>query len=290
METTIIPKFTLTRYLYVKDEVYHSLILSLFDKNEDESLFWSYELYFSGFQLDVFTLLNSIFVMYYEEKNPKLGKYLNDLVIEWDDSNEKHYILGKIIKIMLNHSISLTELMRKNPHGDSNEIEDREEEIEWQEHWGDVEYEKIATNVCNSVFSEIKFKTNDKSNSCFLKNVCRYPIRRYYCNMVIKPIERETILPEFWLYFASYTPLWKERIHQFHGIINHSTKQVTFNNEDNEECFHELYDYDVDEQSIELKERIWSTKKYTNISWKEFYDHYGNDSVFKKKILHLNLA
>jgi hypothetical protein len=276
----------LTRYLYIKDEVSHSLILSLFDKHEDESLFWAYELYFSGFQLDVFAILNTLFEMYYQEKNSELGTCLNSLIIEWDNFKENHNILGKIITIMLNHSISLTELLRSNPKKNIRETQEEEEEDEilWEDHWGNVEFEKEVNTI---EVDFVSFKTKEKINGSFLKTVCRYPIRRYYCDMVIQPVIRENMSSEFWLYYASFTPIWKERIQKYNGIINHTNKQVTFNNEDMEEGFHELFDYEIDEQSMELKERLWSdyTKKYIKISWKEFYNYYGNDSVFRKRII-----
>jgi hypothetical protein len=279
----------LTRYLYIKDEVSHSLILSLFDKHEDESLFWAYELYFSGFQLDVFTILNTLFEMYYHEKNPELGTYLNSLIIEWDDFKENHDILGKIITIMLNHSISLTELLRSNPKKyiqEGDEGEEEEDEIVWEDHWGDVEFEKEGNSI-EVDFLPFRTKEKNEIKGSFLETVCRYPIRRYYCNMVIQPVIRENISSEFWLYYASFTPLWKERIQKYDGFINHTNKQVTFTNEDKEECFYELFDYEIDEQSIELKEQLFSkdTKKYTKISWKEFYDYYGYESVFRKCII-----
>jgi hypothetical protein len=65
-----------------------------------------------------------------------------------------------------------------------------------------------------------------------------------------------------WIYFASYCPLWKIRIDGFSGTIDHDKKNVIFDDSiekwtyDNQtnltdfECFHNIFDYEFDEQSI----------------------------------------
>ena len=40
----------LTRYLYIKEDVLMSLLISILEKEYDESLFWASELYFSGYE------------------------------------------------------------------------------------------------------------------------------------------------------------------------------------------------------------------------------------------------
>ena len=46
-----------TRYLYFKVEVANSLQWSILDKHLEESLYWAYEMYFSGFQTETFDFL-----------------------------------------------------------------------------------------------------------------------------------------------------------------------------------------------------------------------------------------
>lgn len=283
----------LTRYLYMKHEVCHSLILSIFDKHKNESMFWAFELYFSGFEYDVFKILSVLFELYYDEKNPTLGTHFNKLIMEWDDSKYKHHILGNIIDIMLNHSISLTKLLRDNLK--KNIIDDVEEiENNWDEHWGEMDDVTSLNQISSTFTSEdvIQFKTNEKNQYCFLKNVCKYSIRTYYCNDVLLMNEHTCIYNEIsssWLYYASFTPIWKERINQYNGVIDVITKNINFNNIDDEECFHNLFDYEPDEQNLTFKKMLWSKKKYTKIPWKQFYNYYGKDSVFKKYTIKLLL-
>ena len=53
-----------TRYLYIKDEVEIALLTNILEKKE-ESVFWAYELYFSGFQKEVFQYLWDIYYNFF---------------------------------------------------------------------------------------------------------------------------------------------------------------------------------------------------------------------------------
>ena len=65
----------LTRYLYEKDEVKLSLILCILNKKE-ESIFWAYELYYSGFKKELVDLFWSMYYDFYYTLNPSFEKYL----------------------------------------------------------------------------------------------------------------------------------------------------------------------------------------------------------------------
>ena len=160
-------------------------------------------------------------------------------------------------------------------------------EDDWEKHWGENNQEKRVTiNLCTSKFSDedlIIFKTKENNNPNFLKIMCKYRIRRYYCSKITDlPIFIGNTLYESWLYHASFTPIWKIRINNFNGIINHANKLITFNYENDEENFYNSFDYEIDEQSIELKNKLRSIKKYSRVSWKDFYDTYGTESVLQK--------
>jgi hypothetical protein len=65
----------LTRYLYIKDEVELSLMMSLLTHN-DRSLFWAYELYHSGFKNEVFALLWKIYYDFFATLNPSFWEFM----------------------------------------------------------------------------------------------------------------------------------------------------------------------------------------------------------------------
>ena len=58
---------TLTRYLYSRIEVKQSLFISLLQKDISQSLFWGYELYYSGFQEETFDFMKSIHFAFHTE-------------------------------------------------------------------------------------------------------------------------------------------------------------------------------------------------------------------------------
>lgn len=67
--------YSLTRFLYIKDEVELSLVTSLLKKkNLQECYYWAFELYFSGF--DLFQLLWKIYFDFYYEYNPVMEMYI----------------------------------------------------------------------------------------------------------------------------------------------------------------------------------------------------------------------
>ena len=71
-----------TRYLYLKDELKISLLTSLIDKNEG-CIFWAYELYYSGFENELFDLLWKIYFNFYYTLNPSFQQYFIKKHKEW---------------------------------------------------------------------------------------------------------------------------------------------------------------------------------------------------------------
>jgi hypothetical protein len=97
-------EFTLTRYLYVTKYVKISLIMALLEKDLDKALFWTFELYFSGLDQELFGLLWVIYYGFYASLNPELFDYLLESYNNWvksEDFDEK----SKIVCLMVNNLI-----------------------------------------------------------------------------------------------------------------------------------------------------------------------------------------
>jgi hypothetical protein len=97
-------EFTLTRYLYVTKYVKISLIIALLEKDLDKALFWTFELYFSGLDQELFGLLWVIYFGFYASLNPELFDYLLESYNNWvksEDFDEK----SKIVCLMVNNLI-----------------------------------------------------------------------------------------------------------------------------------------------------------------------------------------
>lgn len=97
-------EFTLTRYLYVTKYVKLSLIIALLEKDLDKALFWTFELYFSGLDQELFGLLWVVYFGFYASLNPELFDYLLETYRNWvksEDFDEK----SKIVCLMVNNLI-----------------------------------------------------------------------------------------------------------------------------------------------------------------------------------------
>ena len=85
-----------------------------------------------------------------------------------------------------------------------------------------------------------------------------------------------------WLYHASFSPIWKERIEKFHGYIDKINKTVIFNeiedSDDNLQAFHDEFGYEPDEQKMDIQ--IRTVQEIKNIrNWSTFYRDHKNVGV-----------
>ena len=69
----------LTRYLYLKDEVKLAFLVSLLNKSDD-AIFWAYELYYSGFKMEFFDYIWTIYYDFFATLNPSFEQYLNKML------------------------------------------------------------------------------------------------------------------------------------------------------------------------------------------------------------------
>jgi hypothetical protein len=110
------PKIIFTRYLYVKDEVKLALITSLLDKKE-KAIFWAYELYYSGFEVELFNHLWTIYFDFYYTLNPSFYDYFVKKQKEWRKMSkgpEKDKIINMIVSDLIMRPYNLdTFLLRQ---------------------------------------------------------------------------------------------------------------------------------------------------------------------------------
>jgi hypothetical protein len=77
ISTLLLPgsNIVFTRYLYLKDEVKLSLLVSILKKSDD-AIFWAYELYYSGFKTELFEFIWHIYYAFFATLNPSFEAYL----------------------------------------------------------------------------------------------------------------------------------------------------------------------------------------------------------------------
>ena len=83
-----------------------------------------------------------------------------------------------------------------------------------------------------------------------------------------------------WLYQASFSPVWFDRIKSHRGYVDYINQKVEFVDEDLQQAFFTKYGYEPDEQPTNVKERsIMAIEKVSN--WSAFYNTYNQNSLFK---------
>jgi hypothetical protein len=83
-----------------------------------------------------------------------------------------------------------------------------------------------------------------------------------------------------WLYQASFSPLWFDRIKRHRGYVDYTKQTVEFVDEDQQQSFFAKYGYEPDEQPTNVKEKsIMAIEKVNN--WTSFYNTYNQNNLFK---------
>ena len=259
-----------TRYLYFKNEVVNSLLWSMLEKQHDESLYWIYELYFSGFQEDSFSLMYEFYLTYCQEIYPQYDGFIDKLYQEWKLNKLDHTIIGTIVKLLVESNISLTNMLRIRQN------------IKVDKPVDDTEFDTTRMTPAEiHKYNTLKLTKNMRNWSFLNQVACKYCVRRVTCDeMSISCPMVDAINFDKWLYYASYTPIWNTRIKKYNGVIDHETKTVSIENEE----FYEIYDYEPDEQSGKLKKMLWGNaiEHYEKISLVSFCKKYGDNNVYRK--------
>ena len=278
-------KFALTRYLYCKMDVLASLFMAILEKDYTQAIFWAEEIYYSGWKKEVADYLMAIYKECFKRDNPKLGRFLKrrysditqDLTLDHGnivatmarnlaDPSRKYCIAEFVNCIVINNNTS-------SNYKESNIY---------------VIIDIADTNTQNT---NISINTVPRH---ILKTACKYETRKDMRSFLEYESDDEMgqskLHRDNWLYFASFSPIWAERISKYHGTANDEDQTIDFANEDDEEEFYEKYNYEVDEQSLELQNKIMLTE-HTNsnnnnkqMTKHEFIQKYGKDVELNNNI------
>lgn len=263
--------YVFTRYLYPKDQVYHSLFLAILEKNVKEALFWGYELYYSGFQPEtihyVYTLFEEVFMSC---NTDDFCAFIKKSYYSWVDDRERHDILGILIWNLVIRPYDVRQFL---------------------ERYFEVKCKSISQTTCNNKkfirinkFDPTPYATMELEKGMartLMKQVCHYPIRSEFLVLFKGIAVKREDFNNHWLYFASGAPLWKERIACYNGYLNHEKKEVEFEDDDDSEEFYDLYGLDPDEQTLEIQQRCIGEKEQLSIV--EFSKKYNGNMILKIK-------
>ena len=223
--------FIVTRYLYDKSKVFKTLEAAINEKIYNEAVFWGYELYYSWYEEEVIDFLIKLCERILPQYK-RLHRFLNKLFAEWLEKPVCEKPTGIICTIIKN-------ILDKDPN---------------------LEEPKALIFFVMDESTAVPFQTLYlKHPYRILPAVCKY--------WLLEPPENPTILPEdkvnelrdfidHWLFYASRTPVWAHRIHQYQGKVETESKTVIFETDDLAEEFYAKYGYEPEEQCIEVQRRL----------------------------------
>jgi hypothetical protein len=282
--TTITPVFT--RYLYEVLQVKYSLALAVRDKHREESLFWAYELYHSGFQDDVWRLIRQVYVSLYEETNPRFKRRLDKYYTEWKQTGDD-CLLGTVVGTLAVRSTNdenekLIILLYKIHRHATVEKYSGCFAGGMQSNLGELcsqEFEKYSGCKAEGMQSNLGELCSQGFSRKYLAKVSLWPIRQDAIRMaendglLINDV-REAYLGTNWLYYCAGSPVWLERIHEHGGSSDERSGSsderigscderigscdernrgfVAFKTDDDLEAFYEKWGLEPDEQTMEM--------------------------------------
>lgn len=115
-----------------------------------------------------------------------------------------------------------------------------------------------------------------------LQQAAIYQIDQYnYLSLFKSKRETNNIVQAYnynWVYYASFTPLWQRRIQKCNGVIDHNSKTIIFQDEDDMEKFYLHYGLDTEEQPTRIQEKSIKpiTKEQT---WNGFYNKHKKTGI-----------
>jgi hypothetical protein len=241
----------LTRYLYIYDEVLTSLAAAIIEKDRDQAMFWTYELYYSGYQVEVAEYLLAVYNEFMRAYNPKFAKFIESMV---ERQAEGPHIVGSMVRNMVDTS-RFAKPVQDFLKPSSKPLPPQYKETKFTVLLNEKDVEKYKT---------IETTENVPARK-ILPKVCLYATRKdlnqlFNCrHKDLEPKEVVELMRYNWPYYAAKTPVWKQRIQDHNGIIDEEDECIFWDPDldiEKEEAFYLLYGYDLDEQSLAVQSKI----------------------------------
>lgn len=124
-----------------------------------------------------------------------------------------------------------------------------------------------------------------------LSQAAIYPIDQYnYLSLFKSKRETNNIVKAYynhWEYYAASTPLWQWRIEKCNGVLDHNSKSIIFEDEDDLEKFYLYYGLDTEEQPVRIQEK--SIKPILKEQdWSMFYNKHKQTGIVDIDAEYLN--
>ena len=277
MSKTVETRLTLTRYLYITDEVKYSLLLSLIYKKDINSvLFWTYELYYSGREEELFQYIRTIYFDFYAIKTPKFYTFIDKQYVLWSDT-KNDTIPGFILKNMFMLPISYSVFTLRQyalTGGVCKHVYNRGRKPAWINSYKDT-YHTILRALHKKSYIDVYYYI------CKLKDEdvkgCMFEVGKYFENELHMDIDKE--------FYEAYED-------DYSNMTHHDVKQVWISTILNlmqyESCTHHKKLLLITLTENEIKqftdtETAVCTPLYKTLGIKRLYKIHDNIGYFKLK-------
>ena len=199
-----------------------SLKQSILNGHIEDSLFWGYELYISGFEEEVINILCD-YTAKILSPTSNLAVFVQRKKKEYKKKREPHILITLIKNLIVEYKKKQT----KNP-----------------------EAKRFLAAKSEQAEPYIREPTLDKPPYRILKTVCTCQIESIY----LTNDEQSELLDAFrndWLRYAAKSPIWAKRIEKMEGRIA-DDGTVIFYDEYVYETFLQKYGYEPDEQGVDI--------------------------------------
>jgi hypothetical protein len=300
-------EIALTNLLYLKDEVIAAFITSLLNKNEC-AIFWAYELHYSGFNEELFELLEKVYYYFFATLNPNFKPFLNRKITEWQKTANIQIINSivsnllirpfnldifmlvqtcKAIKMPPNFDGDLDALLAAKKYAtvakyalhicSESDIGAAKSRLEYL---AQIMQKVTAQNVSISghkLYLTDEYEPLDIGETPvpykILENFCKYSVNNsglLGAFQLNRPADFQQEWLNNWLYYASCSPIWLDRIESHNGIRDDEKHTILFESEDHEEAFYNQFGLEPDEQKRETQQII--IPQIPQLKVAEFYD------------------
>lgn len=242
-----------------------SLLIALLNHETKEALFWTYELYYSGFQDELHDYIVQIHDLFYYEFNPQIHLFIQPMLDEWSKDQSSDWIFASVIATLCGLDYDLTEFMKK--------------------YFGVKIQQPSPTSkrpIFRITYSEkdiTEFKTVEPIDPrTYLQIACKYGVHKSVNNLFkTEPTSIREPYLYHWQYYAYRSPYWKEIIEAYGGIVNHEKIRIDFGDPDDEDEFNDDWGLDADEQPLHIQEKSIGrgTDKEEQLTIMDFCNKYG---------------
>jgi len=243
---------TFTRYYYVKQAVFVSLWISILDKQLDESLFWAFELYYSGLENE---LLEFLMFVYYDFFHVYNSKEFEELLMsesnKWIETKDVS-IIGNMIANFVCRPYTIIQFLKK-----LYSTKEEYENIDFGKYFEkDVPF---YVKMQSSAFD--KYKTQELDDNVHILQ--KYKIRSNEYNLMQRTVENVVVLEEVyenWNAYLSISKIWDTRIKYLNGmLVNFSPTK---------------WNLEIVNWTNEQKEYVGILTNPCVYGWQDFYNDY----------------